>query len=203
MGKLRVSKLRLYPPVGIQDMHHNVRREWLAKASCHTFVRGKGTLFANFPSWALTGCFVFRPLLTSMASRLLVQVKCFPFFSSCPHCKAAVIRAIRSTSHEQRHTGWRILDGADAPYSELLLPGRSWGQTALRADGSQSFPRQGDAIDSTAPKSDKMGMRQSFINIRTKRSCVLHSILVEIRKCQSCKGWKRKMMIGQKSGFFF
>ena len=29
-------------------------------------------------------------------------------------------------------------------------------------------------------KSDKMGMRRSFINIRTKGSCVLHSILGEI-----------------------
>lgn len=106
MGKLRVSKLRLYPPVGIQDMHHNVRREWLAKASCHTFVRGKGTLFANFPSWALTGCFVFRPLVTSMASQLLVQVKCFFFFLLfSPHCKATVIRAIRSTSQDRGTLG--------------------------------------------------------------------------------------------------
>lgn len=105
MGKLRVSKLRLYPPVGIQDMHHNVRREWLAKASCHTFVRGKGTLFANFPSWALTGCFVFRPLVTSMASPLLVQVKCFFPPPTSPHCKAAVIRAIRSTSQDHGPPG--------------------------------------------------------------------------------------------------
>lgn len=141
MGKLRVSKLRLYPPVGIQDMHHNVRREWLAKASCHIFVRGKGTLFANFPSWALTGCFVFRPLVTSMASRLLVQVKCFFFFFFflSSYCKAAVIRAIRSTSQTAAHWvkdfGWSRCP----PYRELLLPGLSCGQTALRADGSQSF----------------------------------------------------------------
>lgn len=184
MGKLRVSKLRLYPPVGIQDMHHNVRREWLAKASCHTFVRGKGTLFANFPSWALTGCFVFRPLVTGRASQLLVQVKCFFFF----HCKVAVIRAIHSTSQDHSAVAkeW-------TPHTVcLLLP-------LLRPDSLEgwwitNFPRQGDAIDSTAPKSDKMGMKQSFINIRTKGSCVLHSILPEIKKCQPCEGWKRKML---------
>lgn len=124
---------------GIQDMHHNVRREWLAKASCHIFVRGKGTLFANFPSWALTGCFVFRPLVTSMASQLLVQVKCFFLLCSPPpHCKAAEIRTVRLTSRLQ-NTGWRILDEAHAPCGELFLPGLSYGQTALRADGSQSF----------------------------------------------------------------
>lgn len=102
MGKLRVSKLRLYPPVGIQDMHHNVRRKWLAKASCHTFVRGKATLFANFPSWALTGCFVFRPLVTIVASQLFVQVKCF-FPPS--HFKVAIIRAIRPTSQDRTTLG--------------------------------------------------------------------------------------------------
>lgn len=141
MGKLRVSKLRLYPPVGIQDMHHNVRREWLAKASCHTFVRGKGTLFANFPSWALTGCFVFRPLVTSMASQLLVQVKCFSFFFLflCPHCKAAVIRGARSTLHDRSTLGegfWMKLMPHTASCSCQAF---SWGQTALRADGSQTF----------------------------------------------------------------
>lgn len=140
MGKLRVSKLRLYPPVGIQDMHHNVRREWLAKASCHTFVRGKGTLFANFPSWALTGCFVFRPLVTSMAFQLLVQVKCFfiPFFQ--PNCEVAVIRAIRSTSQLWSTPGEGFWIKQMPPHREVLSPGLSYGQTALRADGSQSFP---------------------------------------------------------------
>lgn len=58
----------------------------------------KGTLFANFPTKAVTGCFVFRPMVTNMAFLLLVQVKrflavankthlsiireCFIFFSS-------------------------------------------------------------------------------------------------------------------------
>lgn len=107
-------------------MHHNVRREWLAKASCHTFVRGKGTLFANFPSWALTGCFVFRPLVTGRASQLLVQVKCFFFFLSF-HCKAAVIRAIHSTSQDHSRVG----EGVDTPYSApafaLVEARQPWG----------------------------------------------------------------------------
>lgn len=39
--------------------------------------QGKGTLFANFPTKAVTGCFVFRPMVTNMAFLLLVQVKRF------------------------------------------------------------------------------------------------------------------------------
>lgn len=39
--------------------------------------QGKGTLFANFQTRAVTGCFVFRPMVTNMAFLLLVQVKRF------------------------------------------------------------------------------------------------------------------------------
>lgn len=39
--------------------------------------QGKETLFANFPSQPVTGCFVFGPIVTNIAFPLLVQVKRF------------------------------------------------------------------------------------------------------------------------------
>lgn len=39
--------------------------------------QGKETLFANFPSQSVTGCFVFGPIVTNIAFLLLVQVKRF------------------------------------------------------------------------------------------------------------------------------
>ena len=162
MGKLRVTTLRLYPLVGIRDMHHNVRREWLAKSSCHTFVSGKGTLFANFPSWEVTGCFIFRPLVTSLVSGLLVQVKCFIFF---PPYKADCNENHLSDLTEGCYlTHWVWVKDFGWCCWWCPIQWASLARFGLRLDilggwWITKFSCQGDSIESTAPESDNMGIR--------------------------------------------
>lgn len=127
------------------------------------------------------------------------------FFLSSPHCKAAVIRAIRSTSQDHGPPG-----EGDFECCACLIRWAAPARLLLRPDSLEgwwitNFPRQGEAIDYTAPKSDKMGMRQSFINIRTKRSWELHSIRLEIKKCQAAKSRKGRcrLMAGRWSYCFF
>lgn len=119
--------------------------------------QGKGTLFANFPTKAVTGCFVFRPMVTNMAFLLLVQVKRFLAVANKTHL--SIIRECFIFSKEL----WpkcAPVPGAAAPGRAGVAP-RGWSITKL--------PCQGEGIDSAAPKLTKRSAEATAIHLKQKK----------------------------------
>lgn len=136
--------------------------------------QGKGTLFANFPTKAVTGCFVFRPMVTNMAFLLLVQVKRFLAVANKTHL--SIIRECFIFSKE--------LWPKCAPEPWAAAPRRVGVAPRHRgADKSQSCRVKVKVLTPPHPNWQNVALKQpQFIltKKRTKGSSRLHVIIRKI-----------------------